>query len=160
MMNDDVLRDAVATAISSAPFPSGASRAKAERVLSTLRASGRLAPAVEGDVVEAAVAAGWAELERWAAQGGNGFESIYLGAEWPEGTRTVDGPFNMVKLVQAVTPIIAAATEARAREECGAICDEWLAQFSDKEIEFTTAREYATDAVKDIAELIRTGAPR
>lgn len=54
MMSDDALRDAVAIAISGAPFPSSASRAKAERVLATLRASGRLAPAVEGDVVSTA----------------------------------------------------------------------------------------------------------
>ena len=40
-------------------------------------------------------------------------------------------------------------------EQCAKIADDWLKIFGDREIQYTTAREYASDAVADIAENIR-----
>jgi len=44
------------------------------------------------------------------------------------------------------------------RERCVAICEGWIGRFQDTDIKYTSAREYAIDAVDDIAELIRNGA--
>jgi hypothetical protein len=40
-------------------------------------------------------------------------------------------------------------------EECAKIADGWLARYGETEIKYTTAQEYASDAVADIADGIR-----
>lgn len=44
---------------------------------------------------------------------------------------------------------------ADERERCARICDDWVAKFGKGSIEYVPATEYATDAVCDIADLIR-----
>jgi hypothetical protein len=43
------------------------------------------------------------------------------------------------------------------RQRCIAVCEGWIGTFQDKEIQFTSAREYAVDAIEDIIDLIRNG---
>jgi hypothetical protein len=43
-------------------------------------------------------------------------------------------------------------------EEAATVSDGWVEQYGDKEIEYTSAREYATSAVKDISDILRTRA--
>lgn len=73
----------------------------------TLRASGRLGPAVGGDVVEQAAE------ELWHAERGDGKRRSI---DWSEVLEEDRDRYR--RKISAVTPIIAAATEARVREEC------------------------------------------
>lgn len=43
------------------------------------------------------------------------------------------------------------------RKRCLAICEGWIGTFQDREIKYTSAREYAVDAIEDIIDLIRDG---
>jgi hypothetical protein len=47
------------------------------------------------------------------------------------------------------------AIEAATIERCAQLCDGWLERFGDGDIKYTRPTEYASDAVKDIAEAIR-----
>ncbi len=49
-----------------------------------------------------------------------------------------------------------AAVKAEVREACVMVCTGWLASFEDgPEIQFTPARKYAADAVKDIRDALQ-----
>ena len=50
----------------------------------------------------------------------------------------------------------AAIIEAE-RRRCLEICEGWIGTYQDREIQFTSAREYAVDAIEDIIDLIRDG---
>lgn len=52
----------------------------------------------------------------------------------------------------------AEAAVAAERARCASLCDGWLAIYGDRDIKYTSARDYATDAVKDIRDTIRSGA--
>ncbi len=43
------------------------------------------------------------------------------------------------------------------RERCIALCEGWIGTFQDREIKYTTPREYAIGAIEDIIDLIRAG---
>lgn len=43
------------------------------------------------------------------------------------------------------------------RQRCLAICEGWIGTYQDREIQYTSAREYAIDAIEDIMDLIRDG---
>lgn len=43
------------------------------------------------------------------------------------------------------------------RERCAAICDGWIAAYGNGNIQYTPPSEYATDAVQDVADAIRSG---
>lgn len=45
------------------------------------------------------------------------------------------------------------------RGRCLAACEGWIERYQNTEIKYTSARDYAIDAVKDIADLIRNGTP-
>lgn len=44
---------------------------------------------------------------------------------------------------------------AAERERCAKVCDDWIKTFGKGSIQHVPATEYATDAVADIADLIR-----
>lgn len=48
-----------------------------------------------------------------------------------------------------------ASVRSATIEECARIADGWLARYGETEIKYTTAQEYACDAVEDIADGIR-----
>lgn len=52
---------------------------------------------------------------------------------------------------------LATLAEQEERERCVAICEGWLAAYEGVEIKYTSARKYATDAVKDIRDAIISG---
>lgn len=52
---------------------------------------------------------------------------------------------------------IANAAKIAERARCATICEGWLEQFAKTDIKYTSAREYASDAVKDILDAIREG---
>lgn len=62
-----------------------------------------------------------------------------------------------VDKAQAWDSVTKARAEERAR--CIAICEGWIGTFQDREIKYTSAREYAVDAIEDIIDLIRSGVP-
>lgn len=87
--------------------------ADAIAALNVLRASGRLVPAVEGDVVEVA---------RIAVMGPDAGCLVLDGR--PHGQRRlVLGKGDVRRVIALAAPFIAAATEARVREECAALAD-------------------------------------
>lgn len=47
--------------------------------------------------------------------------------------------------------------EMSERDRCIAICEGWMERFEGMEIQYTSAREYACDAINDIIDLIRDG---
>lgn len=51
-------------------------------------------------------------------------------------------------------------TEREAeRERCAKIAEDWLTTFGDQKPQHVTAQTWACDAVRDIAQLIRSGQP-
>jgi len=60
------------------------------------------------------------------------------------------------KFAQDLAELVKLGVDAE-RERCVAICEGWIGRFQDTDIKYTSAREYAIDAVDDIAELIRNG---
>ena len=46
---------------------------------------------------------------------------------------------------------------ANERERCIAICEGWIGRYQETEIQYTSPREYAIDAIDDIIDLIRDG---
>jgi hypothetical protein len=54
----------------------------------------------------------------------------------------------------AQAAVVPAADE---RERCIAICEGWMDRFEGMEIQYTSPREYACDAINDIMDLIRDG---
>lgn len=44
---------------------------------------------------------------------------------------------------------------AAEREACAALCDQWVTMCQDFDIKYTSARNYAVEAVKDIADATR-----
>jgi len=46
---------------------------------------------------------------------------------------------------------------AAERNRCMAICETWIGTFQDRDIQYTSARDYAIDAIEDIIDLIRDG---
>lgn len=54
------------------------------------------------------------------------------------------------------TTTAAIATKVE-RERCIALCEGWIGTFQDREIKYTTPREYAVGAIEDIIDLIRSG---
>lgn len=56
-----------------------------------------------------------------------------------------------------MTPLLTPAAQGTVavRETAIAICERWLAAFAEIEIEHTSARQYASDAVRDIIDQIR-----
>lgn len=63
----------------------------------------------------------------------------------------------ILSLISANQPVARERNGGKERERCLAICEGWIGTFQDTEIKFTTAREYAVDAIEDIVELIRNG---
>lgn len=45
------------------------------------------------------------------------------------------------------------------RLRCIAICEGWIGTFQDRDIKYTSAREYAIGAIEDIIDIIRAGRP-
>jgi hypothetical protein len=43
------------------------------------------------------------------------------------------------------------------RKRCLSICETWIGIYQDRDIQFTSAREYAVDAIEDIIDLIQDG---
>lgn len=103
MMSDEELKAALAESLSDAL---GDEFELADTVLSALRASGRLAPVVEGDVVEEAVDA------------------------WAKGCVEEPNKELLRSIIRTAAPIIAVATEARVREECATTCDALAKEFA------------------------------
>lgn len=60
------------------------------------------------------------------------------------------------KFVQDLAELVKLGVEAE-RERCIAICEGWIGRFQDTEIQYTSPREYAVDAIEDIVDLIRDG---
>jgi hypothetical protein len=60
------------------------------------------------------------------------------------------------KVINDLAALVKLGVEAE-RDRCIAICEGWIGRFQDTDIKYTSAREYAVDAVDDIAELIRNG---
>ena len=46
---------------------------------------------------------------------------------------------------------------AAERQRCIALCEGWIGRFHGTDIRYTSAREYAVDAIEDIIDLIRNG---
>lgn len=65
-------------------------------------------------------------------------------------------PIDEQKFVQDLADLVKLGVEAE-RERCIAICEGWIGRFQDTEIKYTSAREYAVDAIDDIVDLIRDG---
>jgi len=56
-----------------------------------------------------------------------------------------------------ITVMAVADAIATERKRCIAICEGWIETFQDREIKYTSARDYAVDAIEDIIGLIREG---
>ena len=65
-------------------------------------------------------------------------------------------PIDEEKLVKDLVELVKISVEAE-RQRCIEICEGWIGTFQDKEIKFTSPREYAIDAIEDIIDLIRDG---
>jgi hypothetical protein len=106
----------------------------------TLRASGRLAPAVEGDVAYHAA------------------NALLDTIPYVLPREVADA------VIRAVFPIIAAATEARVRDECAQIADDRAYMHQQEGQKSVAGDAYAEgtaeEACNAIASLIRTGATR
>jgi len=59
------------------------------------------------------------------------------------------------RTLSAITPTASAETRGEVIEACADLCDDWIRQFGDVQIIATSARDYAVDAVEDIAEAMR-----
>lgn len=62
----------------------------------------------------------------------------------------------MIEHIQ-ITGMAVAEAIAIERKRCIAICEGWIGTFQDREIKYTSAREYAIHAIEDIIDLIRDG---
>lgn len=62
-------------------------------------------------------------------------------------------------VILGITDVAQAAVVPAAdeRERCIAICEGWMERFEGMEIQYTSPREYACDAINDIMDLIRDG---
>lgn len=63
---------------------------------------------------------------------------------------------NEAKFIQDLAELVKLGVEAE-RERCIAICEGWIGRYQNKEIQYTSPREYAVDAIDDIIDLIRDG---
>lgn len=132
-MNDDELEAAIRTIIVDATLQPSLPFTSAAKIMATLRASGRLAPAVEGDVSNwiIGITAPAHHAFRMAVPNDEIIYSQYWAA--------------LDAAISAVLPIIVSATEARVREECA-------------ELAWVQAKQGATS--DQIRNAIRTGAAR
>ena len=67
-------------------------------------------------------------------------------------------PEDWKRLADHVSRLIEAAVTAE-RERCAMICRAWFDAFGAQEIEFVSAKTWATDSVADIEDAIRAGLP-
>lgn len=109
MMSDGDLIDEIALAFVEAMNNQPGPLSAAKELLATLRASGRLAPTGEGDVVEAATLAVVSHLG-----------AIVLDARPLGQARLVLGYDDVKRVIAMAAPTISAATEARVRSEISA----------------------------------------
>lgn len=58
-------------------------------------------------------------------------------------------------ITKAATPPASTTDRDATIEECARLADGWITVHGETEIEYTTAREYAVDAVQDVADAIR-----
>lgn len=61
-----------------------------------------------------------------------------------------------IELAPTPSPAESAAVAAE-RERCAKLCDIWVARYGSGDIQYITPTEFASDAVKDIADAIRRG---
>lgn len=64
--------------------------------------------------------------------------------------------FNETEFVRSMVELVKLGIDGE-RERCAAVCEGWLNRFQADDIEYTSAREYAVDAINDILDLIRDG---
>jgi len=63
-----------------------------------------------------------------------------------------------LRLAASSPAMVEQAVEAE-RKRCTALCEGWIGRFQDRDIQYTSAREYAVGAIEDIIDLIRDGTP-
>jgi len=54
-----------------------------------------------------------------------------------------------------ITGMAVAEAIATERKRCIAICEGWIGTYQYREIKYTSASDYAVDAIEDIIDLIR-----
>ncbi len=66
------------------------------------------------------------------------------------------------ELINQIVSLEARLADARATalEEAAKVCDEWVDRFGDREIQYVSARDWASNAIKDCADLIRALKPK
>jgi len=60
------------------------------------------------------------------------------------------------KFAESLAELVKLGVEAE-RDRCVAVCEGWMERFEGTEIQYTSPREYACDAINDIIDLIRDG---